>query len=115
MEEHRAQPRHRILKAGTIEFGGEQIPCTVRNLSASGANVEINSPLWFPDRFVLAVPSEGWHKPCRVVWRMEKRIGLIFEGRRRISPVPFPFRAYSTKVSVHFAQIERNGMRCSGL
>jgi len=80
MEEHRAQPRHRILKAGTIEFGGEQIPCTVRNLSASGAGVEVNSPLWFPDRFVLAVPSEGWRKPCRVVWRAEKRVGIAFEA-----------------------------------
>lgn len=78
MEEHRAAPRQRVLKAGTIEFGGEAIPCTVRNLSASGAAIEINSPLWFPDRFVLAVESEGWRRPCRVVWRKEKRLGVTF-------------------------------------
>jgi hypothetical protein len=79
MDEHRIAPRHRVLKAGTIEFSGEAIPCTVRNLSATGAAIEINSPLWFPDRFVLAVASEGWRKPCRVVRRQDKRMGVVFE------------------------------------
>jgi len=79
MDEHRTAPRHRVLKAGTIEFSGESLPCTVRNLSAAGASVEINSPLWFPDRFVLVVASEGWRKPCRVVRRQDKRIGIVFE------------------------------------
>jgi hypothetical protein len=80
MDERRASPRHRTLKAGTIEFGEETLPCTVRNLSATGAGVELNSPLWFPERFVLAVPSEGWRKPCRLIWRNERRIGVAFES-----------------------------------
>ena len=80
MEERRVKPRHRILKAGTIEFTGQLIPCTVKNLSTSGASVEVNSPLWFPDRFVLAVASEGWRKPCRVIWRAKRRIGVTFEA-----------------------------------
>jgi hypothetical protein len=79
MDDHRTAPRHRVLKAGTIEFSGDSIPCTVRNLSETGAAIEINSPLWFPDRFVLAVVSEGWRKPCRVVRRQDKRIGVVFE------------------------------------
>ena len=79
MDERRAAPRRRVLKTGTIEFGGEAITCIVRNLSASGAGIELNSPLWFPDRFVLAVASEGWRKPCRLVWRHDKRIGVAFE------------------------------------
>lgn len=79
MEERRSAPRHRVLKAGTIEFGSAAIPCTVRNLSASGASIEVNSPLWFPDRFVLAIASEGWRRQCRVARRQEKRIGIVFE------------------------------------
>jgi hypothetical protein len=78
MEERRAAPRHRVLKAGTIEFGGDALPCTVRNLSASGAGIEIMGPLWFPDHFVLALPSEGWRRPCRVIWRDERRVGVVF-------------------------------------
>jgi hypothetical protein len=37
MDEHRAVQRQRVLKAGTIEFGGSTISCTVRNKSDAGA------------------------------------------------------------------------------
>lgn len=45
MDNKRTAPRHRVLKAGTIEFGGGGISCTVRNLSASGAALDVESPL----------------------------------------------------------------------
>jgi hypothetical protein len=76
-EQRRAAPRRRVLKSGTIEFGSEAIPCTVRSVSAEGAGVEVNSPLWFPERFVLAV--DGERHACRVVWKKERRLGLVFE------------------------------------
>jgi hypothetical protein len=79
MEEHRTAARKRILKAGTIEFGGETIPCTVRNISDSGAALEVATVLWFPDRFTLGIESDGISKPCHIVWRKEKRIGVAFE------------------------------------
>ncbi|QPF82603.1 PilZ domain-containing protein [Bradyrhizobium genosp. L] len=75
--ERRAAPRRRVLKSGTIEFGSEVIPCTVRSLSAQGAGIEVTSPLWFPDHFVLAV--DGERRPCKVVWKRQKRLGLLFE------------------------------------
>lgn len=74
--ERRAAPRRRVLKSGAIEFGSEVIPCTVRSLSAQGAGIEVNSPLWFPDHFVLAV--DGERRSCRVVWKKQKRLGLVF-------------------------------------
>jgi hypothetical protein len=79
MSEHRIATRHRILKAGTIEFSGDAIPCTVRNISETGAALEINSPLWFPDQFTLSITSDGLRKPCHIVWRREKRIGIAFD------------------------------------
>jgi PilZ domain-containing protein len=77
--EHRRAQRFRVFKVGTIEFSGNAIPCTVRNLSASGAALEINSPLWFPDSFTLGIASDGLHRACHVVWRREKRIGVAFD------------------------------------
>ncbi|WP_245313084.1 PilZ domain-containing protein [Bradyrhizobium macuxiense] len=75
--QRRAAARRRVLKSGAIEFGSEAIPCTVRSLSAEGAGIEVNSPLWFPDRFVLAV--DGERHECRVVWKKERRVGLVFD------------------------------------
>ena len=43
MSEHRIAPRRRMFKAGTIEFGGSGMDCTVKNLSDTGAAVEILS------------------------------------------------------------------------
>lgn len=76
--EHRVSPRHRVLKAGTIKFGGGAIDCTVRNLSANGAALEVASPLGIPDQFDLVILAEHLHRPCHVIWRKEKRIGVAF-------------------------------------
>ena len=74
----RQAPRSRVFKAGTIEFSGSVIPCTIRNLSASGAAIEVRTPLWFPDRFTLGITSDGTRKACHIVRRSEGRIGLAF-------------------------------------
>ncbi|MBN8986689.1 MAG: PilZ domain-containing protein [Rhizobiales bacterium] len=79
MDEPRIAPRHRTLKAGTIEFGGGGIDCTVRNLSETGAALEVVTPLFIPDRFTLFVPSKQLKRPCRIVWRKERRIGVAFD------------------------------------
>ena len=78
MADIRAAPRQRILKAGTIEFGGGGIDCTVRNLSATGAALEVVSPLGIPDQFNLVLTADHSRFSCRVVWRKEKRIGVTF-------------------------------------
>ena len=79
MNERRKAQRHRIYKAGTIEFSGTAIPCLIRNVSTAGATIEVNTPLWFPDRFTLGVSGDDKRSVCHIVWRREKRIGLAFE------------------------------------
>lgn len=78
MNENRIAPRHRVLKTGKIEFGGSAIDCTVRNLSDTGAALDVTSPIGIPDKFTLALPADGSRLPCYVVWRKEKRIGIAF-------------------------------------
>ena len=57
MDCHRIAPRRRVLKTGSIEFGGTAIDCTVRNISETGAALEVITPLYIPDRFTCAVDS----------------------------------------------------------
>jgi hypothetical protein len=78
MVETRSAPRQRVLKAGTIEFGGGAINCLVRNLSTTGAALEISSQVGIPDIFTLFVPSDGLRLRCDVVWRKKYRIGVAF-------------------------------------
>ena len=79
MEEHRIAPRHRVLKAGTIAFGGGAIDCTVRNISDTGAALDVVTPLFIPDRFMLVVQTDHLKRPCHIVWRKEKRMGVAFD------------------------------------
>ena len=78
MNEHRIAPRKRVLKAGTIEFAGGGIDCTVRNLSEVGAALSVESPVGIPSEFNLVVVSDQFARLCRVVWRKENRIGIRF-------------------------------------
>jgi hypothetical protein len=78
MEGNRIAPRRRVLKVGSIEFGGGAIDCTVRNISKTGAALEVLSPLYIPDRFTLVLHTEQLKRPCYIVWRKERRIGVAF-------------------------------------
>jgi hypothetical protein len=79
VDEHRTAPRRRLLKTGKISFGGGAIDCTVRNLSETGAALEVNSPVGIPEQFTLVIEPDQIRVPCRVVWRKETRIGIHFE------------------------------------
>ena len=77
--ERRTTFRQRVLKAGTIEFGGGAIDCTIRNWSAPGAALDVTRPVGIPAHFTLFVPADGRHRACRVAWRKDRRIGVTFE------------------------------------
>ncbi|MBB5049443.1 hypothetical protein HNR60_004221 [Rhodopseudomonas rhenobacensis] len=78
MDDKRSDTRRRVLKAGTIAFGGGGISCTVRNLSEGGAALDVASPLGIPEQFDLMVEAEALSRPCQVIWRKERRIGVAF-------------------------------------
>jgi hypothetical protein len=71
--------RRRVLKAGSIEAGGGTFDCTVRNISDTGAALEVITPLFIPERFMLVVQAEGLKRRCRIVWRKGKRMGVLFD------------------------------------
>ncbi|WP_409363678.1 PilZ domain-containing protein [Bradyrhizobium canariense] len=79
MENQRISPRRRIFKAGQIVFGSSAIECSVRDISGHGARITVQSPLWFPETFVLSVPSEGIAKHCHIAWKRGGQIGIAFD------------------------------------
>ena len=81
MDEHRIAPRRRLLKGAKISFSnGAVIDCTIRNLSATGASLEVSSPVGIPERFMLVVEADHRRMSSRVVWRKDTRIGVHFEN-----------------------------------
>jgi hypothetical protein len=78
MEDRRAKYRQRLFKAGTIEFDGSGVDCTIRNMSATGAALDVASPVGIPHEITLNIVSLHHRQNCRIVWRKEKRIGVVF-------------------------------------
>jgi len=78
LENNRAAPRHRVLKSGSIEFNGGVIDCVVRNISETGAALEVASPLGIPETFNLVIAGDHSSRHCKVAWRKDKRIGVAF-------------------------------------
>ena len=77
--ELRKTQRIRKLKAGTIAFDqGGGINCVIRNISNSGACLDVSSPLGIPDNFMLISKSDQIKRPCHIVWRSQKQIGVSF-------------------------------------
>jgi hypothetical protein len=81
MVETRIAFRHRVLKAATIEFGGDSIDCVIRDLSTTGAQLEVSNQKTggIPAKFKLVIPGDALHLPCAVVWRSQYRMGVHFD------------------------------------
>jgi hypothetical protein len=79
MVKSRIAPRHRVSKPATIKFVGGAIHCVIRDLSITGAAIEVANPASIPKSFVLVVPDDGLQLSCEVVWRRQFRIGVKFD------------------------------------
>jgi PilZ domain len=78
--ETRIAPRHRVIKSAKIEYDGDEISCTIRDLSTTGAALEFsNLAEIVPASFTLIFLDDGLKLRCRVVWRRAFRMGVAFD------------------------------------
>ena len=65
--------------SAAIQFAGRTTNCLVRDMTISGAALDIADPRDIPERFNLVFKADDTHIPCHVIWRQEERIGVAFE------------------------------------
>jgi PilZ domain len=80
ISDRRASLRQRRLHAAKIVFnnGTSTIDCIVRDQSATGARLDVASPIGIPDWFDLQINRSGVRYPSKVAWRSGKQIGVMF-------------------------------------
>jgi hypothetical protein len=76
--ERRAVGRHKVLKGATISFDGNGVACIVRNLSTSGATLELANSISLPSSFTLEIKADQFIRRCRRIWSRDKRVGVAF-------------------------------------
>jgi len=76
--EKRRASRRNVRRAAKISFARQQLTCTVRNVSATGAAIEATNLAAIPDSFSLLMEMESKARRCAVVWRKPTQIGVEF-------------------------------------
>ena len=82
MVQDRVAHRFRVSKPATIDYGGDKYPCMVRDISGTGAALELSEFAQIVRRakaFTLLIPEDRLRLPCRVVWQRDFRMGVTFE------------------------------------
>ena len=88
LPDKRKNPRRAIVYPGLIELGEDAPPCKCLLYDASehGAQLRVGDPDSLPDEFNLVLSSDGTvRRHCRVVWRTNTQVGVIFLKDRRHS------------------------------
>lgn len=77
--EQRRHPRRKTLKSGKIIFhkGLRNQACVVRDLSSTGAKLQINQPFKCPEQFLLQLLNES-ARPCELTWEIGDMVGTRF-------------------------------------
>lgn len=78
VEERRTDRRTRVLLPAAILIAGGEIPCTIRNLSGTGAKLHSRRAKDVPDRFDLRIEEDGTRKICIVRRREGEELGVQF-------------------------------------
>jgi PilZ domain len=79
MIDRRSIRRTRVAKQAKILANRCSIPCTVIDLTNSGACISLARGQTMPDRFELTFGSRQPRRTCRVTWRSDNQIGVAFE------------------------------------
>lgn len=93
MREDRKSPRASSkLEGKALLSGRPDIPCTIRDLSATGARLSFRNPIILPRQFTLRFSAED-HR-ATVVWQAGLFAGVRFQA---------PTRAYTPPPKKRFA------------
>jgi len=57
-----------------------RIACAVRDLSKTVAGLDVGGDVNLPGVFKLLIEMESAQRRCRMIWRKENRMGVVFDS-----------------------------------
>ncbi|HEY7231031.1 MAG TPA: PilZ domain-containing protein [Pseudolabrys sp.] len=81
LNERRNGARISTHRRGVIRFGpaGQEMSCTIEDLTANGAGLHVATTFGLPRVFRLTIDGDVGSKHCKVIWTDGKRVGVSFE------------------------------------
>jgi hypothetical protein len=78
MNDRRHSFRFRMLKSGKMLLGAVHVPCTIRNLSETGACLEVQTTHGIPPKFEFRMSDQSVCT-CNIIWTSDTRLGVRFQ------------------------------------
>ncbi|HEY8580193.1 MAG TPA: PilZ domain-containing protein [Beijerinckiaceae bacterium] len=90
MSDTERSPRVRTMLGAKLVYanGRMSAPCTIRNMSSTGAKIMLEGALPLPQDFELFVPQKNLKLNARLVWRNGLEIGVSFVAAEAPEPPP---------------------------
>jgi hypothetical protein len=81
MLDRRKDARCSTHRRGLIKFGaaGQELACTVEDLTMAGAGLHVGTTFGLPQVFRLTIDGESITRHCKVIWTDGKKLGVSFE------------------------------------
>ena len=81
MSDKRSSPRLRSFLKGRVLFNGGQnsLDCLIRDISSTGARLELSASVTLPDRFDLYLPHRDETCKVHIHWRRGSQLGVAFD------------------------------------
>jgi hypothetical protein len=78
--DRRQHVRRSLRAAATIRYdSGNDVRCTVEDVSAGGVRLRLEIPSTLPPAFILTMAAEPLERSCTVAWQSGIRVGVRFE------------------------------------
>lgn len=89
--ERRAHPRRAVVRPAIVKLAqGREVPCTLRNISCTGAMIALESAFTLPRLFVLDLSGNILvQRPCELVWQRERVAGVKFPALKGFQSIQF--------------------------
>jgi hypothetical protein len=90
MTDKRTSPRLRSFLKGRVIFNGGQnsLDCLIRDMSTTGARLELSESVTLPDRFDLYLPHRDETSKVHIQWRRGAQLGVAFDTVESAPPMP---------------------------
>jgi hypothetical protein len=105
----RTAPRTRTLLQARIEFNGgaTTVDCTVRDLSDTGARLQVAESVTIPSKFTLFVPKHGLRYHALLRWHRGSFAGVEFETEQQPEGEKLDPEARIVKLEAEVARLRR--------
>src|SRR5438270_12906408 len=80
LEEQRREGRHPLIWSGVLHHRDKKMPVRLRNISATGAMIELSEPVLVGGQAILELGEDGFI-PATVAWLVGDQVGISFRSK----------------------------------